>query len=57
MSSTPQPPNTTESLMKLTIPMLKEKAKTLGTPITGTKAKLVQMILQQYKIFNAEVRN
>lgn len=34
-----------KELLKLTLPQLQEKARALGTPVTGTKAKLVQMIM------------
>jgi len=34
-----------ESLMSLTVPQLKQRCAALGTPVTGTKPKLVSMIL------------
>lgn len=42
MSSTPL---AQKELLKLTLPQLKEKSRALGTPVTGTKAKLVQMLM------------
>ena len=43
-ATTATPLDKQKELLKLTLPQLKEKARALGTPVTGTKAKLVQMI-------------
>ena len=37
--------DTEESLMNLTLPLLKQRCAALGTPVTGNKSKLVSMIL------------
>ena len=37
--------DTEESLMRLTVAQLKQRCAALGTPVTGTKPKLVSMIL------------
>ncbi len=40
-----QSKDTEESLMRLTVAQLKQRCAALGTPVTGTKPKLVSMIL------------
>ena len=44
-ATTATPLGKQNELLKLTLLQLKEKARALGTPVTGTKAKLVQMIM------------
>ena len=40
-----QSKDTEESLMRLTVAQLKQRCAALGTPVTGTKPKLVSMIM------------